>query len=226
MIRTFSIKSLEIKKIITSIIILSILIFSSSTNIFANINNIELIGGSYEDIRNAKINYYNNNKYDGKLYDCHHLIAKGALKQWGDEIEDREGVSPFNNFILEDEDQCWAPSITMEQEDHKKTLSYFNVFNKSDAASEYIDEQARRIIEDGDIIGVLKDEINFIKKTFGHKYDRAINEVWDYIKTLEFRHENHQTLFMNHPYHKGWFRYNFRLCPFNNQYKRFPFDKK
>ena len=100
----------------------------------------------------------------------------------------------------------------MEKKDHELTRSYyFGNQRQKDDALRYIDFQASKIIDNGDIMGVLKEEIDFIKKTFGHKYDRGISEVYEYIGWLEFRHENRNTLYMRNPDNQRYFfRYKFK----------------
>lgn len=180
--------------------------------VFASINDIDLVGGAYEDVLNAKNDYYNSEYYDGKDYECHHLIAKEALNRWGDVIIEKNGINQFNEFITDDLYQNWAPSITMEKRDHELTRSYYSGNQRQrDNALRYIDYQASNIINNGDIMGVLKEEINFIKHTFGNKYDRGISEVYKYTGSLEFRHENGNTLYMRNPANSRWFfRYKFK----------------
>ncbi len=180
--------------------------------LFASINDIDLVGGAYEDVLDAKNDYYNSEYYDGKDYECHHLIAKEALNKWGDVIIEKYGINKFNKFITDDLDQNWAPSITMERKDHELTRSYYSgTQRQKDSASKYIDFQANSIIDRGDIIGTLNKEINFIKHVFGNKYDRGISEVYKYIGSLEFEHENWNTLYMRNPDNSRWFfRYKFK----------------
>ena len=92
----------------------------------------------------------------------------------------------------------------MEKKDHELTRSYWDpersTPEQSMRSQVFIDVQARSIIEEGNIVGVLRDEIDFIKQNFGNKYKRAIREVWDYIKYLQFRHDaNGQFLCMINP---------------------------
>lgn len=146
-------------------------------------------------------------KYDHRTYKCHYLIAKEALNEWAKYIYLKEGLKLYNQFLTGDPYQRWAPSIIMERADYEKTLSYFNqqtrTLDQNIQASKYIARQAKRIIEHGDIIGVLKDEIDFIKKHFGHKYDQAIAQVIIYIKSLKFQNQQ-RNIIMHHPRHPDW----------------------
>ncbi len=145
--------------------------------------------------------------YDHKAYKCHYLIAKEALNEWAKHIYLKYGLEFINAFLIKDTNQQWAPSIIMEKSDYEKTLSYFDqrtrTLEQNIEASKYIAMQAKRIVEHGDIMGVLIDEINFIKKNFGHKYDQAIAQVILYIKSLHFQSRN-RNITMLHPYHRNW----------------------
>lgn len=202
-------KLYKISLIIFSMFYVSPILFNQ---VFASLDDIDLVGGSYADILDAKNAYYDSEDYDDKDYECHHLIAKGALNRFGDVIAEKEGITRFNEFLTDDVDQLWGPSITMEKKDHELTRSYyFGNQRQKDDALRYIDFQASKIIDNGDIMGVLKEEIDFIKKTFGHKYDRGISEVYEYIGWLEFRHENRNTLYMRNPDNQRYFfRYKFK----------------
>ena len=97
----------------------------------------------------------------------------------------------------------------MEKQDHERTLSYFNTVTRTEEqnrwAEVYIQQQAQRIIQEGDIVGVLKDEMNFIRATFGHKYDLALDEAGDYIRYLQFRHPKKSILTMVNPDNDRWY---------------------
>lgn len=184
----------------------------SSVETFAALENIEQIGGAYGDLMDAKSQYKHEHPEDETNYECHHLIAKKALNEWGNAVYFYydEQVTPFNAFLVDDKDQNWAPSITMEKKDHELTRSYWDpersTPEQSMRSQVFIDVQARSIIEEGNIVGVLKDEIDFIKQNFGNKYKRAIREVWDYIKYLQFRHDvNGQFLCMINPEEPSWY---------------------
>lgn len=171
----------------------------------AAFEDIKLQGGSYSDVMDAKRIYKEENPDDKTIYECHHLIAKKALNLWADMLP----LNKFNEFLVDDDDQFWAPAITMEKADHEKTLSYYNQYTKTpqqnQKANEYIEFQAKRIIYNGDIIGVLKYESDVIRSTFGHKYDQALDQVWQYINSLNFRHPNPHELTMINPYRENWF---------------------
>lgn len=187
------------------------LISLSSINTFAALEDIDQLGGAYGDLIEAKREYTSEHPEDNTVYECHHLIAREALNKWGDLVFEKcyGNVTQFNAFLIDDKNQNWGPSIIMEQADHAKTLSYYNKDTRSEKenrdAISYIDKQAYMIIKQGNIIGILKDEISFIQKTFGHKYDRAIKEVLFYIKELEFRHERGSVLSMNNPENPNWY---------------------
>ena len=213
---------LNILKRFSTLVLCTILVFTSfpSLKTFADLEDIEFIGGAYGALLEVNYEYRHEHPDDKTVYECHHLISKEALNLWGDDICNKYGKNRYNKFITgetdytEDLKQEWAPSITMEKADHEKTLSYCNketrTKEQNDSANEYIHEQAARIIVEGNIIGVLKDEIDFIKETFGNKYDRAIKEVCKYIKSLEIKHVNSSTLKMRNPYRLKWhFEYRF-----------------
>lgn len=168
---------------------------------FATLEDIKYLGGAYDRLLDAKNRYLDSHPDDLTEYECHHLISRQALNRWGNYICVIYGEDQYNDFLTNDDWQAWAPAITMEKADHEKTLSHIS---NSDCG-QYIDKQAKRLIYHGDIMGVLNDEIIFIKQTFGHKYDRAINEVCQYINRLQFRHINGTTLVMNNPYYGNWY---------------------
>lgn len=179
----------------------------ASINSFADLSDIEVQGGSYMFVHDVKKRYKEQHPEDKTEYECHHLISKQALNEWGKEIAFRGLASEDNWFLTGDQRQNWAPSITMEKADHEKTLSYYyknavtdEQKEQNEKASVYRRRQANRIIFDGDIMGVLKDECDFIRKTFGHKYDKALSQVWNYIRNLEFRHPDSYHLTMGNPY--------------------------
>lgn len=68
---------------------------------------------------------------DRTVYECHHLISREALNTWGDDIVRQKKINCYNEFICDDLDQNWAPSIIMEHNDHVKTLSYYNPRTKT-----------------------------------------------------------------------------------------------
>lgn len=200
-------KSNVMKKLV-SVSLCLLVAFGSlvSINSFADLSDIEIQGGSYMYVRKTKTEYKKNHPEDKTEYECHHLISKQALNRWGKEIAFRGLADDDNCFLTGDKMQNWAPSITMEKADHEKTLSYYyenavtdEQKEQNEKASAYRKRQANRIIYDGDIIGVLKDECDFIRETFGHKYDKALSQVWIYIRNLEFRHPDSYHLTMGCP---------------------------
>lgn len=186
----------RLKKIIGSILC-AVLLFTSVPQMraFAALKDIRRLGGSHSSLRRQK--------YDSNEYERHHLISRRALNKWSKYILKRDGLNLSNEFLLGDiENQGWAPAIIMEKADHEKTRSHICETTSSEQkakAQEYMDKQADRLIQDGNIMGVLNDEINFIQATFGSKYDRAIEDVRKYIKRLRCRHIDHKTLTMNNP---------------------------
>lgn len=209
---------LNFTKKLASLFLSVLLTFGSlfSIKCFAELNDIGIIGGSYGCLREIIKNYKSDHPEDQTEYECHHLIAKEALNKWGDEIEDRGLANRYNGFLVNDLDQNWAPSITMEKADHEKTLSYYNKYTRTKRqnqdASDYINWQADGIIKYGDIIGVLKEECEFIRETFGHKYDKALEQVWTYIKLLKCQrtedpYHHCRCLKINNPYNENWALY-------------------
>ena len=189
-------------------LICCVLLFTSvpQAKTFAELEDIGKLGGSYEELLDAKRSYIEIHPDDHTEYECHHLISRQALNRWGAYICKKSGLNKYNYFLTSDDWQAWAPAITMEKADHERTLSHIRNRN----CRQYINEQAERLIYDGDIMGVLNDEISFIQITFGHKYDRAIYKVQQYIRSLHCRHINRTTLIMNNPNHYGWyFEYHF-----------------
>ncbi|MGN1034755.1 MAG: hypothetical protein ACI4PK_04145 [Oscillospiraceae bacterium] len=124
----------------------------SLTEISAGFEDIEFQGGSYDDVLNEKRIYQEQKPDDKTAYKCHHLIAKEALNLWRNHItKDRKLKSNvFNEFLVDDLEQNWAPTIIMEKADHEQTLSYFNSYTRTqrqnEKASAYINSQAMRII--------------------------------------------------------------------------------
>lgn len=211
---------LNIKKNFFAISLCLLVAFGSlaSINSFADLKDIEIQGGSYAYVCKIRTEYKKQHLEDKTEYECHHLISKQALNRWGKEIAFRDLANDSNWFLTGDEKQSWAPSITMEKADHEKTLSYFyknatteEQKKQNERAKDYRNYQANRIIYGGDIIGVLKDEIDFIRETFGHKYDIALDQVWDYINNLgincypdlnivEIGHPNNLDLYITYKY--------------------------
>lgn len=201
-------KMKSLKKVIASLMC-GVLMFVSAPEMSASaaLNDISQLGGPYGELIKKKREYLNKNPFDRKVYECHHLIAKEALNQWGKHIKT---FRASNKFLLGDSDQNWAPSIIMEKADHEKTLSYYNTETRTpaqnDKAIKYIKKQADRIIKYGQLSEVLKEEINFIQKNlnFNRKYDRAISEVEDYIKKLQIRRISFTLVMRNPSYNLKW----------------------
>ena len=190
----------------------------ASIKCFAALEDIPIQGGSYAHVMKEKKEYKKQHPEDQTIYECHHLISKEALNRWGEKIKRRGLANKNNEFLVNDLNQNWAPAIVMEKADHERTLSYFNLKTrnnkKNNQAFDYIRIQANRIIYFGDIIGVLNDEVEYIHKTFGNKYDKALKQVIEYINFLKFRYcdcksesepeyATNKFLIMNNPYMKN-----------------------
>ena len=127
-------------------------------------------GGSYRSCRNFVVGNRN--------FDCHHLIARGALKAWYQAMKHNR----YTRF-LSYESQNWAPAIVMTHKDHMRTRSYYHSDHR-EAAQKYIDNQAQQLIQKGDIVAVLKTEENIINELFETKYKTALEEMWSYFYSL------------------------------------------
>lgn len=181
--------------------------FSSAFSVktFAALEDIKILGGSYEKIRESVSEYKKSPDHDDEEYHCHHLISREALNTWSNHIISANGglIGREYKFLTDSEIQYWTPSIIMEKEDHEKTLSFCcedSTKEQKEFSKIYRNYQARKIINNGDIIGILDYETKLIKNIFGEKYNRAIKEVWAYINSLEFRHSRHGILSMKNPY--------------------------
>ncbi len=202
-------KMKNLKKVIASFMCAA-LVFVSAPQISASADSNQMpscCGGSFYSLSSQD--------YDHDTYECHSLISKDALNTWANYIAQNRRVSESSEFLICDTNQGWCPSIIMEKADHEKTLGYYNpemgLPPEKSRSSIYSREQAEQIINYGNIIWVLKYEINFIKRTFGNKYDRAISQVWEYIKSLDFTHVDHKILMMSNPCNRrGFFSYQFR----------------
>ncbi|VEE61137.1 RHS repeat-associated core domain [Shewanella putrefaciens] len=73
-----------------------------------------------------------------------------------------------------------GPAISMEKGDHRQTASWGN----SREARAYRSQQAQ-LIQRGDFKGAQQMDINDVRSKFGEKYDKAINQMLDYSKTLD-----------------------------------------
>ena len=154
-------------------------------------------GGSYKSCRDLVTN---------ENLDCHHLIARAALLRWYDAMK----PSKYNRF-LSFPSQNWAPSIVMTHSDHMRTLLYCgtDLPEEPNEAYDYIDEQADRLIQFGDIIGVLKDEAHSIVELFGTKYKPALKEMWSYFYSLSPNIHDNVLSFTNPNIRKCTFHYDF-----------------
>ena len=95
---------------------------------------------------------------DGETKEVHHMPA--------------DSVSP-----LERND---GPAIKMDKEDHRQTASC----GSSIEAREYQAAQKEKI-KNGDFRGAVQMDIEDIKEKFGNKYDKAIEQMLQYVDKLE-----------------------------------------
>ena len=93
--------------------------------------------------------------------DSHHCPAKNCYQ--GAPISNEQG-----------------PAIKMEPSDHAKTASYGN----SKEAREYRLIQ-QKLLQEGKLQEAIEMDVKDIRSKFGSKYDKAINQMLDYSKTLD-----------------------------------------
>ena len=72
-----------------------------------------------------------------------------------------------------------GPAIKMDPKDHESTASHGN----GDAAKAYR-EQQKALLQQGKLQEAVDMDINDIRSKFGTKYDEAIEQMQDYVKTL------------------------------------------
>lgn len=195
---------MKLKKFLLSASLFLLSVFACTTsNVFACVPTyyppveVRILGGSYEQIRNQ---YYDTSKYE-----VHHLIAREAWNRLGDEIRKRQGSTCYNDFVVDDLDQNWAPSILMEKSDHEKTASYYNTSTRTarqnKEAKEYINYQAEILLLSGNIQLLLNEECDIIRIFFPGKYDRAIGQMFAYMHRRFWFHDG--TLFIRHPHNRS-----------------------
>lgn len=95
---------------------------------------------------------------NGQIEEVHHMPA--------------DSVSPIERSL--------GPAIKMDKEDHRQTASC----GSSIEAREYQAAQ-REKIEKGDFRGAVQMDIDDIKEKFGNKYDKAIEQLLQYVDKLE-----------------------------------------
>ena len=95
---------------------------------------------------------------DGSTEEVHHMPS--------------DSVSPV--------DRMDGPAIKMDKEDHRQTASY----GSSVEAKEYRDTKKEKI-KNGDFRGAIQMDIDDIKDKFGNKYDKAIEQMLQYVDKLE-----------------------------------------
>ncbi len=97
----------------------------------------------------------------GDGFDSHHCPAKNCYKDAP--ISDADG-----------------PAIKIDPEDHRKTASNGN----GAEALAYRAEQ-QRLLNEGKLEEAVQMDIDDIRSKFGNKYDDAIEQLQDYVKTLD-----------------------------------------
>lgn len=128
--------------------------------------------------------------------DLHHLIDNDVKQKMDVKEEAKEGGSykevKANSDGLTKEvhhmpadsvsplDRMDGPAIKMDKEDHRLTASC----GSSIEAREYQAAQ-REKIENGDFRGAVQMDIDDIKDKFGNKYDKAIEQMLQYVDKLE-----------------------------------------
>ena len=68
----------------------------------------------------------------------------------------------------------------MDPGDHRRTESYGN----GKKAVEYRAKQ-RKLLEEGRLMEAIQMDVDDIRAKFGHKYDKAIEEMLNYARTLD-----------------------------------------
>lgn len=147
-------------------------------NVYAKLPNVRVLGGSFEEI--AKQNF------DEREYCIHYLISPEALREI---FHDGEGyyLNGFDESCLVEN---WAPAILMEVEDWKKTRSAPKCVMWDFVAFKLYTIEVERLSENGDIIGLLQEECDDIRKKFGDKYDDAIEQMFNSMKRKITRGDN------------------------------------
>jgi hypothetical protein len=95
---------------------------------------------------------------DGK--DSHHCPAKKT----------------YRDAPISSED---GPAIKMSPSDHRKTASY----GSSQDAKDYRKKQ-RDLLSEGKLMDAIQMDVKDIRKKFGNKYDKGINQMLAYARTL------------------------------------------
>ncbi len=95
-------------------------------------------------------------------HEVHHIISAEALK--------KTGFLDFNT----------GPCIRILKDDHRLTKSY----GKNNESKIYREKQIK-LIKEGKIREVIKEEIKQIRLKFGSKYNNELREMLRYVKTLE-----------------------------------------
>ena len=159
-------------------------------------------GGSYESVME-----FRNSMPDKENYECHHLLYKSALSGWYELMCDDHCAHNFN--FLNDSQQNWAPTILMTSADHRKTLSYVDSGNESEAIAVINAQQC--LLTQGDIVNALKMEIRALHCIFGDKYNQAIEEASSYFFSLNPRIQR-DVLSFDNPVNHRRFTYDFSEC--------------
>ena len=117
-------------------------------------------GGSYYHINTRGPNR--------ERYQRHHIISQRVIKNTQGDLG--HGMNRSN-----------GPSIQMTPADHKLTRSW----GRSADAKRYREHQ-ERLLRDGKYDEAFKEEYDFIKDTFGNKYDGGLQEMIDYAGQMGF----------------------------------------
>ena len=80
--------------------------------------------------------YKDKHPEDQTEYECHHLISKEALNRWGKRIKHKGLVNSYNEFLVNDVNQNWAPAIVMEKADYEKILEQRKIDEKKSEEKE------------------------------------------------------------------------------------------
>ena len=205
------IKLFPIKKLFILMMAILTLLSIFPINIFAEgMDDIEIVGGRYEDIKKSLLKYPG----DFRNYNIYNFISYKLLKDWSARVAENErldarleasyNIIDYNDYdddyIIDKYDfldidsenfTSWVPSIIMEKDDcnklYKTYYSDFNYFNLR-----------KKLLGQGDLLGIFQDQYKLIKTMFGDKYNRALKQVFSYIDTLNINNDD-DTLSMNSP---------------------------
>jgi len=115
-----------------------------------------IVGGSYEDCK--KFSKGENADNDDEKEQVHHMPADSV-----NGLESSEG-----------------PAITIKKSDHKMTASYDNIKGAKDYRKKQLE-----LISDGRFMEAFEMDVDDIKRKFGNKYDKRIEDARAYAQLLE-----------------------------------------